>query len=408
MSGDLLSTINTGMSGLMAYSQGLQDIGNNLTNVNTPGYKGTETQFSDLFDQANGEENAGGGAQQQVGAGLTTVGSNIDFTQGTLNPTGNPLDVAISGDGFFVTLNGAQQTYTRAGQFQFNSAGILINEANGQQVAGIASNGQLSNISLASLHTSPAKATTTIPLTGALSNTYATTVPPGSAPSVPGITVYDPAGGQHTLTISFSLVTPAATAGTDVWNVTAKDGTGATVGTGSISYTNGTPVTGSDTLNLSYAPSGVTAFPIKLDFSGTSSSAIGATSSISAGTVDGNSSGTLTSETFDSTGMLVATYSNGQTVNGPHLAMAYFNSSQELTETSGNNFVANNQSDAKFGIAGTGSLGSVTAGSIEGSNVNLSQEFSNLIVMQRGYQAASQVLSTANDMIQTLFDMKKE
>ena len=115
MSGDLFSTINTGMAGLMAYSQGLQERGNNLTNVNTPGYKGTETQFSDLFDQASGEGNASGGAQQQTGAGLTTVGININFTQGTLNQTGNPLNVAIGGNGFFVTLNGSQQTYTRAG-----------------------------------------------------------------------------------------------------------------------------------------------------------------------------------------------------------------------------------------------------------------------------------------------------
>jgi len=336
------------------------------------------------------------------------VGTNINFTQGTLNQTGNPLNVAIGGNGFFVTLNGSQQTYTRAGQFQFNSAGILINEADGQQVAGISSDGKLSNISLTLLQNNAAKATTTVTLTGALSNTYATVTPAGSAPAVSGIAVTDPAGGQHTLALSFSLVTPAATAGTDVWTVTAKDSTGATVGTGTISYANGTPVSGSDTISLSYAPSGVTAFPIKLDFSGTSSSALGATSTIASGTVDGNAAGTLVSETFDSTGMLVATYSNGQTANGPHLALAYFNSNQELTETSGNNFVANNPSDAKFGIAGTGSLGTITAGSIEGSNVNLSQEFSNLIVMQRGYQAASQVLSTANDMIQTLFDMKKQ
>ena len=404
MGSDLLGTINTGMSGLMAYSQGLQDIGNNLTNVNTPGYKGTETQFSDLFEQ---ESEGAGGSAQQTGAGLTTMGSNINFTAGTLNPTGNPLDVAITGNGFFVTTSGGQQNYTRAGQFQFNSSGILINGADGQNVAGFGSNGQLENISLTSLQSNPAKVTSDVTFNGAL-NDVATT-----NPTLGGITVTDPAGGQHTLSLSFSLNAAATPPTGDSWTVTATDSTGATVGTGTIQYSlsTGAPVATADTINLSYSPAGMTAFPIKLDFSGTTSSDLGAAttpSSIAVNNVNGYAAGTLVSETFNSSGTLVATYSNGQTANGPTLALAYFNSEQDLTETSGNNFVAGNPSEAKFGIAGTGTLGTITAGSIEGSNVNLSQEFSNLIVMQRGYQAASQVLSTANDMIQTLFDMKKE
>jgi flagellar hook protein FlgE len=404
MGSDLLGTINTGMSGLMAYSQGLQDIGNNLTNVNTPGYKGTETQFSDLFEQ---ESEGSGGSAQQTGAGLTTMGSNINFTAGTLNPTGNPLDVAITGNGFFVTTSGGQQNYTRAGQFQFNSSGTLINSADGQNVAGFGSNGQLENISLTSLQSNPAKVTSEVTFNGALNDTESTN------PTLGGITITDPAGGQHTLSLSFSLNAAATPPTGDSWTVTATDSTGATVGTGTIQYdlSTGAPVATADTINLSYSPGGMTAFPIQLNFSGTTSSDLGTTttpSSIAVNNVNGYAAGTLVSETFNSSGTLVATYSNGQTSNGPTLALAYFDSERDLTETSGNNFVAGNPSEAKFGIAGTGTLGTITAGSIEGSNVNLSQEFSNLIVMQRGYQAASQVLSTANDMIQTLFDMKKE
>jgi flagellar hook protein FlgE len=402
---DLLGTINTGMSGLMAYSQGLQDVGNNLTNVNTPGYKGTQTQFSDLFNQED-SQNSTGGAAQETGAGLATVGTTINFTAGTLNQTGNPLNVAITGNGFFVTIKDGQQTYTRAGQFQFNSAGILINGADGQNVAGLGSNGQLENISLTPLQNNPAKATSTVTFTGAL-NAIAST-----NPILGGITVTDPAGGQHTLSLSFSLNAATTPPTGPSWTVTATDGTGATVGTGTIQYNNttGAPVATADTISLAYAPGGMTAFPIKLDFSSTTSSSLGSPttpSSIAVNTVDGYGAGTLVSETFNASGTLVATYSNGQTANGPTLALAYFKSAQDLTETGGNNFVASSAGDAKFGTAGTGTLGTITAGSIEGSNVNLSQEFSNLIVMQRGYQAASQVLSTANDMIQTLFDMRK-
>lgn len=398
MSG-LLGTLYTGMSGLVGYSQGLQDVGNNLTNVNTPGYKGTETQFSDLFDQESGQGGASGGGTQAAGFGLTTMGSTINFTQGTLNQTGNTLDVAISGNGFFVTRNGTQQTYTRAGQFNFNTDGFLVDSANGQRVAGLATNGQLQDISLTSLQTDPAKVTTSISFVNALSTTAT------ADPTISGITVTDPAGGQHTLTLDFHL------ASANVWNVTVTDSTGATVGTGTITYANGVAVAGSSSISVSYAPAGVTAFPLTLDFSKTTSSALGLTSTastIQVDKVDGNAAGALVSETFDSSGMLVAKYSNGQTVNGPHLAMAYFDSTEQLTEVSGNNFTNNDPSKVTFGTAGTGPLGSITAGSIEGSNVDLSHEFSNLIVMQRGYQAASQVLSTANDMIQTLFDMKKQ
>ncbi|MFZ6646128.1 flagellar hook protein FlgE [Undibacterium sp. TJN25] len=394
----MLDTIFTGMSGLMGYSKGLQVIGNNLTNVNTPGFKGVNAEFGDMFAQQNQQGAAGGGSTAGMGTGLDTLATQINFQQGVLNQTGNPLDLAINGQGFFVLREGSDITYSRAGQFTFDKDGFLINGANnGQRVAGFDKVGQLADISLSSLQTNAAKASSSVKFTGNISSNATTDVTLG------GISIFDPAGGTHTLSLVFHQGTP------NNWTVTATDETGTTVGTGSLQFSNGNPVVTANAIQLTYSPRGVSPFALSLDFSSNvTSSSNGNTSTIAIASIDGNATGALTGATFDSTGTLVATYSNGATAKGQHLAIASFKSDQSISEVSGNQFVSKNPTDANYGQASTGMYGTISAGKIEGSNVDLSQEFSNLIVMQRGYQASSQVVSTANDMIQTLLDMKKQ
>lgn len=396
----MLDTFHIGMSGLIAYSKGLQVVGNNLTNVNTPGFKASDMGFSGLFTEQNTGGGAGGTSNSEAGSGLGTLATRVDFQQGTLNQTGNPLDLAVNGQGFFITRDGAKMSYTRAGQFQFDKDGFLTSSSNGKRVAGMGDSGQLQDISLASLKTNPAKQTTRVTLQGILSSNATADIVTG------GINVIDPAGGQHVLSLTLHN-NSATTAGN--WTATVKNEAGATVGTGSLQFSNGIPDGTANTFTFTYAPPNLTAFPVTLDFSKNVNSAdIGATSTLSVASADGNATGTLTGESFDSSGTLVATYSNGQTANGPRLALAIFDSNTALVEESGNQFRNTNARGVHFGSAGIGAFGVIASGVIEGSNVDLSQQFSNLIVMQRGYQAASQVLSTANDLVQNLLDMKRQ
>jgi flagellar hook protein FlgE len=130
------------------------------------------------------------------------------------------------------------------------------------------------------------------------------------------------------------------------------------------------------------------------------------TSTLAASSQDGYEAGTKVDQTIGSDGVVTIHYSNGQTGEGGRLALADFRTERDLEEIGGSMFVMNKDGQVQYGAAGSGSYGSLLAGHREGSNVDMAEEFSNLILMQRGYQASSHVISTANDMIQELFDMK--
>lgn len=388
----MFNTINTGMSGLIAYSKGLQTIGNNLTNVNTPGFKGVDQEFSSLFSQQGSQGDPAGPSN---GSGIETPGTHINFNQGQVNQTGNPLDVALNGQGFFILRQGSATTYTRAGQFEFNKDGILVQAGGTAHVAGLNDSGTLQDISLEGFKTNPGKVTTTVKFSQNLAADNTADL------SMAGVNVFDAGGGTHALSLTFhNNATPVGN-----WTVTVKDENGATVGTGTLQFTNGNLAAGASAIALNFTPRGMAAQTISLDFSGVQSVNSGGTSSLSTSSIDGHATGNLRSETFDASGTLVFTYSNGETIKGPHLALAGFDSFEGLSEISGNAFIS--KTAPHLGIAGSSAFGTVGAGTIEGSNVDLSQQFSNLIIMQRGYQAASQIVSVSNELIQTLLDMRK-
>lgn len=389
----MLDSIHVGVTGLLGYQQGLRTIANNTANLNTPGYKSATLQFTDLFYSGS----ATGGRDLRQGYGLDTAGTRLDFGQGDLRQTGNDFDLAVDGEGLFVLKDAQGDTrYTRAGQFGFDPDGVLVNKTDGSKVMGLDADGTPVEVKLDGLRFSAGKATTEIRFAGNLSST-------GTQQTVGGVKVFDAAGGEHALTLKFTN-TGTTTPGS--WKVELFDEE-TLVGTSEIVFEGGEPTAGTRKVQFTYTPAGGTAQVLGLDFGAdVTSFASGSLSTLAMTTQDGHAAGNLTRVSFDASGTLVAAYSNGQTAKGPRLALGRFDSLDAVEALGGNAFGEANGIAWMLGAAGEGGFGAVRAGMLEISNVDLSREFSNLVVMQRGYQASSQVISTANDMLQELFGMK--
>lgn len=400
----MLDSIYIGLTGLTGFSKDLSVIGANVANVNTAGFKSSQLIFSDLFYRSQFSGDAGG-ARLDFGSGLGTGPTRRLFTQGELRQSGNDLDVGIDGNGFFVLRRDGQELYTRAGQFSFDADGFLISEANKARVAALADGG-LRDIGITGLRTNPGKATAKMTFTGVLnSGTLA------SAPySLSNISVYDVAGTTHTLVVKFtnnSAVAPGS------WLVEVTEGADKVLGSGEIRFStdNGTPSAGFNSIRVTLAPEGLAANDLELYFGDPGSSAgvrsiAASTNDVQLERQDGYAVGSLTKATFDDRGFLTLSYSNGQSTKGDRLALADFAYLQGLRPLGTNLFEPSVDQERSLGSPGEGRYGKIAPGQIELSNVELSQEFGNLIISQRGYQASSQVISTANEMIQQLFDIK--
>lgn len=380
----MFQALFNGLSGLFAFSQSLNVISNNVANMNTPGFRGSDSFFSNLFP----------------GDGAAVVGQGVSTQEGSLQQTGNPTDVAISGQGFFILKDPQGNLYyTRAGQFQFNNQGYLVDTVYGYRVQAIDANGNLSDINVASFNTLPPQATTTVQMTGNLSTQSPTD-------SVTGIQIYDAQGNAHTYTATFTNNT-ATTPGS--WTVSITDSQGNVVTNGEIRFgTDGTPQTGYNTLTLNLTFQG-TAQAVTFNF-GTPGTLSGATqfsgtaSNLAAQVQNGHSALPLTTESFDQNGVLQLTYSDGEKQAGPQLALAYFANESGLQQLQGRLYSGNTTQQRQIGRANQGVFGQISGGSLELSNVNLTQELAEMIVIQSGFQASSQVLTVANSMLQQLYN----
>ncbi|MGC3998551.1 MAG: flagellar hook-basal body complex protein [Anaeromyxobacter sp.] len=393
----MIDTIFIAMSGLQGYQRGLRVIANNTANLNTPGFKGSALQFADMF-YANNGYGLGSYQSGQYGFGLNTLGTTINFKPGQLQNTGNALDLAVDGQGLFVLRDSAGNIhFTRAGQFEFNADGVLVSSATGEQVMALDAQGNLTPIDLTTQRTQAATATTNVTFRGNLTTGAATS-------TVGSVRVYDAAGSAHTLSVRFDQVT--GTPGS--WTVTLLDGT-TEVGSGQIAFLNGRTDPAHATVALTYAPAGQTPTTLTLDFTNNVTSSDGGTSStLVMDTANGYPPGSLVGTAFDTAGTLVLSYSNGQKVNSSRLALGNF-SSQDAVESLGNNeFAAKDGLGWLIGRPEQAGFGPVRSGMLELSNVDLSQQFSDLVIMQRGYQASSQVVSTASEMINELFGMRSK
>jgi flagellar hook protein FlgE len=403
----MLDSIFIGMTGLISYSRGLRVIANNTANINTPGFKGSSVQFGDLF-YANGTAGGAlnGSGVNQLGQGVTTYANTLDFSQGELRQSGNGLDLAVDGQGLF-TLKDKEGnlSYTRDGQFTFDDEGFLVSKSSGAKVMGYDANGALVEVTIDGVRFNDPKATTTVKFMNSL--TYSTSATSLGSHTLTDVTVLDTAGAEHILTVEFKQV--EAPVGAQVrWKVTVKDGT-TEVGGGTLVFNGSTIDPASAKITVNYTPTGMTQFPLVLDFSGDVRTWPGTDSvpdTLKVSSTDGYEAGSLTEATFDADGVLNLKYSNGETAKGVTLALARFNSTESVRSAGDNMFEPTAVTAWETGAAGTGAFGAIRSGVVEISNVNLSSEFSDLVIMQRGYQASSQVVSTANEMLQELFSLK--
>ncbi len=393
------------LSGLTASSDALNIISNNLANLNTVGFKDQQANFQDLFFQQLGT--SGAGDPIQVGAG-TEVGSvTSDFSNGNTQSTGVPSDVAITGNGFFVTQGAdGSYAYTRAGDFTVTNQGDLV-ASNGQDVLGYpAVNGVvntaagLAPIQLGEGQMSAPYATTTIAQTTNLDASAANQ----TEFSAPPLTVYDSLGNSHELTINYTKT------GTNAWSYqitmpaadTGGTGNPTVVSTGNLTFdSNGnlTSPTGSVT-GISIAGLADGAATMNLTWNLTSSTGgtltqLASTSSTSTSNQNGYASGSLTTYSVNSDGTISGTFSNGQVQTIGQIAIANFANYQGLQQGAGNTYTPTLASgQAVIGTAGSGGRGTLTGGALELSNVDISTEFTNLIVVQRGFEANARMVTT--------------
>lgn len=409
------------LSGLTAMSTALSTISNNLANLNTTGYKDTTVNFRDMFYQSLGTN--GAGDQLQIGAGASVASINTNFSGGSTQSTGVNTDIAITGNGLFVVQNGSNTNYTRAGNFTRNSAGYLVT-ADGYQVQGypatngvVNANGGLGAIQLQDSMINPPNATSTISVPVNLSadapvnGTYNTS-----------ITVYDSLGTSHVLGIAFTRLNATE------WNykvtlprseVTAG-GTGTTTLLDSSVPAPGTPfsfdtsgnLTGATTpiiINIPSLADGAKAPTLTWNLADSSGKGLitqvsGDSSALSTNQ-DGYRAGTLTDFSINADGTIVGAFTNGTKILG-QVALANFANLEGLTKQGSNNYAATMSSgSAVIGPPGTGSLGVLTGKSLELSNVDMSQEFSSLIIAQRGFQANAKSVTTFDQIAQDTISM---
>lgn len=404
----MLESIYVGLTGLSTFARGLNNLSNNVANLNTPGFKRSQSLFQDLiYNQQNLGQDTPNNGGSSLGNGVEIAGTSMVFNQGELRQTGNDQDAAIQGNGFFILRDDGNTYYTRAGQFQFDDQGYLTSSSNGARVATLSDSLQLQDFNISSYRTSPPSATTEIQLNGYLSANDL-----DKKHVISDVNVYGNNGQLSKLKITFTD-NSAVTARN--WLVQIDDQAGNLVANGSVQFQgDGSPSPGSEEFSFSYTPSGGSPMTLKLvygqpgRFNGLANFSVGDNSTAKVLSSDGYTIGSLTKISYDAEGQINATYSNGQTEKLGKLALAWFNFLPDLHQEGGNLFVNDTGQEPVIGSAKTSVFGSITGGSIESSNVDLTQQFSELIVTQRGYQASSQVVSTANEMIQQLFDLKSK
>ena len=400
------------LSGLSADSTALNTIGNNLSNLNTTAYKGQTTEFENLFYQQFGSNGAGDAIQ--VGVGTKVQATTINFAQGSINPTGNSANLALTGNGYFIDQVNGLNDLTRAGNFQTDTLGNLIT-AEGASVMGYGATGGVVNTTGALVplklpvgSTEAAKATQNFSVTSNLAagsttgTTYAT-----------GVNIYDSLGGQHQATVTF---TKSATANQWTYAITLPTGdAGAAAGnTGTLTFNSSGVLTSpaANVSGVSFTGLADGAANLSMTFNlldSTNTPQITQTVAASNTTEhsqDGFASGVYQGFTADSNGVLYAQYSNGQTTAVGQVAIGTVANDQGLVFAPNNNYVATAGSgQIVTGTPGTGSRGSITDAALELSNVDISTEFSNLIVAQRSFEANAKTVTTFDTVSQDTIAM---
>jgi flagellar hook protein FlgE len=401
----MLGTIYIGLSGMTAYSKGLDTISNNVANLNTAGFKSSQPTFFDvLFRNGSGSIPGSGGAPTG-GAGVGIDTARQSFQQGELRDTGNPLDVAIDGDGFFVLSRDGELLFTRAGQFEFDKDGVLVERSTrGKALVTTATEGATS-FDLDGFRVFAPKATTEVTLTGTLARTGSATF------DLSNIDVLDAGGGKQTLKAHFvrNDTEPLK------WSVEFTDSDDNSLGKGGLEFEpDGTLAEGTEPLKIQVAPQDMTPFDVVIKmgtaggFTGITSPSNANASQLSVSKRDGVELGTLVGTSFDDRGRITLTYTNGETLTPATLLLAQFTAPDQFRSLGSGLFAAFENQRPELAVAQSGGRGRVVGSKVEMSNVDLTQQFSDLIIIQRGFQASSQMTSAANEMLQQLLALTQK
>ena len=398
----LISSLFTGVSGLRGNAEAMGVIGDNISNVNTVGFKGSKAVFSDIFSTIL----SNGSTTSQLGRGSQLQGTIQEFSQGSFESSSNALDLALDGSGFFVVNNGAGNFYTRAGQFRLNDDG-LVQAITGEILQGSSiSNGVVStsttDIDLAGVQSSP-QATTTFTL-GANLDASATATTTFTSP----VTTYNSVGTQVIVSIQFTKV---ANANQWTYAVSPSEGTVTSGASGTVTFdTSGalsSPTTDqSIVIDFSAASTPAATQTLTWDLVDASGNTNGKLTGFAAASnnnslvQDGFTTGTLVGLTVATDGKISGLFNNGQTAELFQVALADFLAPSGLTRQGSNLFAESADSgQSVLGFAETGGFGSVVGQSLELSNVDLAEQFVTMIQTQQAFQASARIITTTDDLL---------
>jgi len=419
----LSSALYSGVSGLKTKGQAMSVMGNNLANTNTIGFKGSRTVFSDLLSSSISSSSG----ISQVGRGVSVSTVDNIFSQGTFESTESSLDVAIEGDGFFMLKEVGDQTpyYSRAGSFRFDDDGYLVTpegmrvqgkefDADGIIIAGDPDDIQIADTGLIggsvtnalTLNTNLDSSEAILPLGGLV------ITDPNTFNYSSSIQVFDTLGGPHLLTTYFIKTA----ANTWNWAWSAEQEGGAIIEGAGSNTLNFTPdgVLTNDALNppldtIGFIPSlnwnnSTTPTPIDITFDTTQ---FNSASTVISQEQDGFGSGDLIGVNIDPEGIVVASYSNGEQINISQLVLSKFVNPNGLSKEGSNLYAATTSSGPpRTGIPGP-ELGKIFTNSLEQSNVDMADEFVKMITIQRGFQANSKIITTVDELLGELINLKR-
>ncbi len=438
----MMRSMFSGVSGLRAHQTRMDVIGNNVANVNTVGFKSGRVTFQEIFSQtlkgASSPDEAtgrGGTNPMQVGLGLGVGAVDTIMTRGSLQRTDNPTDISIEGEGFFVCKGGTADTFkfTRAGNFGIDKLGNLVTgsglnvygwqeyTANNDGSYTFNTEAEIEPINLYSDNYNnnkkmiAAKATSSAVFAGNLDASMELVgTDPTSLFTVP-MTIYDSLGNDYEVDVVYSKQAATVAGSTWNWSIAAGTGYGVTGAAGTIMFDpDGQLITNNagspPTANVTFTPvatTGTDQFIAKLDFTKLTSYA--ADSSAKPTSIDGYTTGTLTTFNIGSDGILTGVYSNGQQQPLGLIAMASFANPAGLQKVGDNMYIPTTNSGEfqKAVKAGSEGVGTLSPGTLEMSNVDLSAEFTNMIITQRGFQANSRIITTSDEMLQELVNLKR-
>jgi flagellar hook protein FlgE len=408
----LLSAFYSGLSGLSTNANALNVIGNNLANINTVGFKGSDMTFRDIFSSTGAMASQGNGNPIQFGLGVQANSVNQDFSQSSFQSTGNAMDMAIQGNGFFTlqTPTGSQ-VYSRAGNFTRNNLGFLV-ASDGSSVLGwngvngaLSTNSSMVPIQISSAPT-PAQPTDAV--------TLGVNLNPADASFSNTIQIYDSLGAPQNIMVTYTNTSVPVGSSPATWNWAAVDatapktpiagwsGTLAFDGTGTLTAPTAAAIpslSGHTWSNGATTPA--IAFNIPGNFTGLSQASTTVSSSQT-----GFPPGTLQALSVDQNGVITGTFTNGQIQKMAQVAVSTFTNTNGL-EQSGNNHWSQTLASGvpTVGQGNQGGRGGVLGSNLELSNVDVASEFTKLITSQRGYEANSKIITTTDQLMQVTLNL---